>query len=64
MGVDIVVCINPRGARDLLESMAANDPAPRVRKAAAEGVKKLEVPKHCSPAPILAIDFMSRYTFI
>lgn len=44
MGVDIVVCINPRGARDLLDSMAANDPDPRVRKAAGEGVKKLEVP--------------------
>jgi hypothetical protein len=45
-GIDIVVCINPRGAQDTLKSIAANDPDRRVRKAAEEGTKKLEAPKH------------------
>jgi HEAT repeat protein len=45
-GIEYVVCINPRGAQDVLKTMAANDPDPRVRKAAARAIKKLEVPKH------------------
>jgi hypothetical protein len=45
-GIGYTVCINPGGAQDVLKAMAANDPDPRVRKAAAEAIKKLEIPKH------------------